>query len=73
MTTLKIKEPRLTPTLRSLCGRLANERCKAAVWAESARLRQFARARLAEGESEVQVVAWLASQLSLAQAGQRDG
>jgi hypothetical protein len=71
--TLKLKAPQLTPDLRSLCGRLANERCKAAVWAEARRLRQFAQQRMSEGASSVEVTGWLARQLTEAQAAQRSG
>lgn len=71
--TLKLKHPQLSPDLRSLCNRLASERAKASIWTEGRRLRQFARQRLAEGASCVEVTNWLAQQLTDAQAAQRAG
>jgi hypothetical protein len=71
--TLKLKQPQLTPDLRSLCGRVANERGKVAIWAEGRRLRDFARQRMAEGENVVQITRWLAAELEAAQAAQRNG
>ena len=71
--TLKLARPRLSADLRSLCGRVANERMKASLWAEAARLRQFARQHMADGYNEIEITAWLASQIAEAQLSQRKG
>jgi len=71
--TLRLTRPRLSPDLRSLCGRVANERAKAATWAEARRLREFAVQRLVEGENVVQVTNWRAQELTAAVAAQREG
>jgi hypothetical protein len=71
--TLKLTRPRLSADLRSLCGRVANERCKAATWAEARRLREFAQQRMNDGENVVQVTNWLAQELTAAVAAQREG
>jgi len=71
--TLKLRTPPLSADLKALCGRVANERGKVAIWAEGRRLRDFARQRMAEGASSVEVTAWLAQQLTEAQQAQRKG
>lgn len=70
---LKLTRPRLSADLRTLCGRVANERAKAATWADARRLREFASQRLAEGENVVQVTSWLEQELTAAEPAQREG
>lgn len=54
MTNQKLSAP-----AKNLCGRVALERTRPALWQETARLRAQALDKLAQGQSTAMVEAWL--------------
>ena len=58
------REGRTIPKeLKTLCARLAHERCKQIAWANSKTLRIQVAERIAAGETETAVAAWLVGEL----------
>lgn len=58
--------PRLPDALSTMCGRIATERHRAAVWTEARNLKAFCRQRLKEGENIITLTRWLGEQLESA-------
>ena len=63
---MRSKPPTLTPDLRALCGRLANERTKPTAWTLAAQVRSEMLVRLLAGEAVEALTADLNAQIQRA-------
>jgi len=61
---------KLAPDLRFLCNKIANERCRPALWKTAAELRKDTERVLASGRTVADAQTWLESLLAAALAAQ---